>query len=257
MTFGVNLNGMQAPHENNTQKPFSDNEWSRLIEVVVGRASHSCFPHIPIKALANIVPRYYLDEFVKPNNPIPQEILDKAEAELDNFAHILQNYGVKVRRPEVVDWVKEGGYTGSMVRDGLMVVGNTIIEAAFSWPCRRREIELMHGPMLEEFEKNGTYSVVRAPTPPAPDHIFDIEPGAFWVINNSRTAFDTADFMRIGKHVVGHLSNATNQKGIDWVRAHLPPGYELIIFESKNEKEMHMDVTFVPLKQGTALYYPD
>jgi glycine amidinotransferase len=178
MTFDVDVNVSPKAQENDLQKPFSDNEWSRLIEVVVGRASHSCFPHIPVKALANIVPRYYLDEFIKPNNPIPQEILDKAEAELDNFARILQSYAVKVRRPEVVDWVKEGGYTGSMVRDGLMVVGNTIIEAAYSWPCRRREIELMHGPMLEEFEKYGTYKIVRAPMPPAADHIFDIEPGA-------------------------------------------------------------------------------
>ncbi|KAK8041636.1 glycine amidinotransferase- mitochondrial [Apiospora rasikravindrae] len=237
-------------------KPFSDNEWSRLIEVVVGRASHSCFPHIPVKALTTIVPRFHLDEFTKPGNPIPGDIVKKAEAELDNLAALLQSYGVKVRRPEVVDWVKEGGYTGSMLRDGLMVVGNTIIEAAFSWPCRRREIELLHGPMLDEFQKKGSYHIVRAPEPPSPDPIFDVEPGAAWAINNSRIAFDTADFTRIGRHVVGQLSNVTNQKGIDWVRAHLPPGYELVIVTSRGTAGMHIDDTLVPLRDGTALYYP-
>jgi glycine amidinotransferase len=257
MTSDFEVVERPMPAQNLAQKPFSDNEWSKLIEVVVGRAANSCFPNIPVKALANIVPRYYLDEFVKPHNPIPQDIVEKAEAELDNFARILESYGVKVRRPEEVDWVKEGGYTGSMVRDGLMVVGNTIIEAAFSWPCRRREVELLHGPMLQEFAEKGTYHIVRAPVPPKPDHIFDVDPGSFWAINNSRIAFDTADFMRIGKHIVGHMSNATNQKGVDWVRAHLPAGYELLMFESHNQKEMHIDVTFVPLKQGTALYYPE
>ncbi|KAK7952845.1 uncharacterized protein PG986_008573 [Apiospora aurea] len=239
------------------EKPFSDNEWSRLVEVVVGRAGNSCFPHIPLKVISNIVPCYYLDEFAKPGNPFPEDVVHKAEAELDSFAGVLQSYGVKVRRPEAVDWVQEGGYTGAMVRDGLMVVGNTIIEAAFSWPCRRREVELLHGPMLDEFEKKGRYHVVRAPAPPSPDPIFDVEPGAPWAINNSRVAFDTADFTRIGRRVVvGELSHVTNQKGLDWVRAHLPPGYELVVVTSTGKAGMHMDDTLVPLRDGTALYYP-
>lgn len=249
----------QALPDHNTKEPaaFCDNEWTPLREVLVGRADHSCFPHIPLKAMANIIPRFYLDEFAKSNNPFPADILHKAGEELDNFANVLRDYGVKVHRPPEVDWVEEGGYTGSMLRDGLMVIGNTIIESAFSWNCRQSEIELLHGKMLAEFQKKGVYNVVRAPKVPQPDPIFDVEPGSFYAINNSRIAFDTADFMRIGKYVVGHESNVTNAKGIEWVRTHLPKGYELITFKSKSQQEMHIDATFVPLKEGTALYYPE
>jgi glycine amidinotransferase len=136
-----------------------------------------------------------------------------------------------------------------------MIVGDTVLTSAFSWACRRHEIELAHGPLLKQLEAQG-YTIVRPPNPPEPDTIFDIEAGAPWVINNSRIAFDTADFVRAGRHVVGQLSNTTNQKGIDFVRAHLPAGYELIIIECMDETEMHIDATFMPIGPGTALYNP-
>lgn len=189
----------------------------------------------------------------------------------------MEGLGIRVHRPERVDWgnvpideSKEGsdgqgsGYTSSMMRDGLMVVGETVIESAFSWGCRRNEVELLHGQWLHTLAHDDSrrVKIVRAPKTRtvAEDRIFDIQQGARWAINNSRVAFDAADFTKLEKGiVVTHKSNTTNRKGIEWVRAHLPHGWRLIVIEPKkgNTSEMHIDATLTPLFPGTALYNPE
>jgi glycine amidinotransferase len=256
-------------------KVSSSDEYAPLKEIFVGRGEHSYFPAIPMSAAANIVPRYHLDQF-RPNNPIPKDIVEKATWELDNFANTLSKMGIKVHRPAKVDWGnvtvdehnhesrgRSSGYTSSMMRDGLMVVGDTVIEAAYSWTCRRHEIELLHGHWLSALQKQDrNIKIVRAPKTKtvAEDRIFDVEQGARWAINNSRIAFDTADFTKLEKGiVVTHKSNTTNEKGIEWVRQHLPHGTKLIVIEPRpgNNSEMHIDATLTPLFPGTALYNPE
>lgn len=75
----------------------------------------------------------------RPHNPFPSDIIDQAGKELDQLVSLLQGEGVQVRRSEVVNWNSVRGYTGAMPRDGLMTVGNHIIEGAFckEMPSRR------------------------------------------------------------------------------------------------------------------------
>lgn len=235
-------------------KCFSEDEWSPLKEVIVGRAEHSQFPSERMSVMASMMTKCYLDEF-RPNNPFPADIVEKAQIELDNFAAVLESFGVVVHRPELVDWGKVGGYTGSMPRDGLLVVGDTIIESSFSWKCRRHEVELAYGPILKMLAEKG-YRIVRAPKPPEVDRIFEVGPASKFCINNSRVAFDAAEFTRLGKTVVGRLSHMTNEKGLDYVRAHLPAGYNLVVIDSHDERAMHIDTTLVPMMDGTAIYNP-
>lgn len=137
-----------------------------------------------------------------------------------------------------------------------MVVGDTVIVSCFSWHCRRHEAELAYESTFQYLEAKG-YRLIRPLTPPVHDTIFDVDPGAKFCTNNSRVAFDAADFIRLGTTIVGQLSNATNQKGIEYVRAHLPLGYELIIIETAKDKAFHIDATLVPIGPDTALYNPD
>jgi glycine amidinotransferase len=274
----VSLNPVKNDNSDHNSLPCisSYDEFSPLKEVMIGRGEHSYFPSIPPAAAANIVPRYHLAQF-RPHNPIPADIVKKATWELDNFANEMERLGIKVYRPDIVDWgdVKidehangdEGrgsGYTSSMMRDGLMVVGETVIESAYSWGCRRNEVELLHGEWLHALSKSqdSKVKIVRAPKTKTvtEDRIFDIEQGARWAINNSRIAFDAADFIKLEKGiVVTHKSNTTNEKGIEWVREHLPKGWRLIVIEPRkgNNSEMHIDATLTPLFPGTALYNPE
>ncbi|MCJ1252386.1 hypothetical protein MMC24_000192 [Lignoscripta atroalba] len=192
------------------------------------------------------------------NNPFPSHIVQRADEELDQLVSILQREGVKVYRPKEVDWNRVGGYTGAMPRDGLLTVRNWIIEAPFAWGCRSQEIQLAYDEVLTELERDTTVRVIRAPIPPSPDTLYEGSNAAVqsWSINDSRPAFDAADFMRFGKTLLGQYSNVTNQKGVDYLQANVPHGYSVEILDVDDPHAMHIDATLLPLRDGLLVYNP-
>lgn len=236
----------------------ADDEWSPLKAIIVGRAGRACFPTAPDSMIRATMPAAHVHRF-QPESPFPEDLIAKAEAELDQFAAILQAEGVKVYRPpEGIDWFAKKGYTGAMPRDGLMSVQNTLIEACFSWDCRSQEIEVAFSGILDELAEDSRVSVVRCPAGPFSASLFD-DDGAKankWAINNSRPAFDTADFMRFGKVIVGQYSHVTNQAGVDYIQRHLPAGYKIHMLEVDDPSAMHIDATILPLRQGLLAYNP-
>ncbi|KAK3352149.1 hypothetical protein B0H65DRAFT_507414 [Neurospora tetraspora] len=77
-----------------------------------------------------------------------------------------------------------------------------------------------------------------------------------WAINNTRPAFDCADFMRFGTVLIGQLSNVTNPKGVDYLRAVLPEPYTVELLNTTDDHAMHIDATILPLRHGTLVYCP-
>ncbi|PKX96253.1 uncharacterized protein P174DRAFT_440820 [Aspergillus novofumigatus IBT 16806] len=205
------------------------------------------------------MPSHHVHRF-KPRCPFDQKVIAKAEAELDYFAAILQAEGVRVYRPLAgVNWLDVDGYTGAMPRDGLMSVQNTLIEACFAWPCRNREVEIAYEPILNELALDRRVQIVRRPPHTLADTLLDEDGGKSspWVINNSRPAFDTADFMRFGKTILGQLSHVTNQAGVEYVQRSLPTGYKIEILEVNDPHAMHIDATILPLREGLLVYNPN
>lgn len=233
----------------------------------------------------------YLSEF-RPYHTFPASIIAKADAELDNFAQVMtERFGIKVYRPRLVNWDQanggRGGYTGAMPRDGLMVVGRMVVEACFAWGCRRGEVESAWGGFLEDLineeeEEEGIMEgdgkeeglrICRAPRIIGHDTIYDglLDHGATststttpipspqpqkWAITNTRPAFDCADFLRFGHTLIGQLSNVTNQKGVDYLRAVLPSPYTVELLNTTDDHAMHIDATILPLRQGLLVYCP-
>ena len=236
----------------------ADDEWSPLKSIIVGRAGRACFPSTPTKMIQATMPAAHISRF-QPQSPFPPDLITKAEEELDNFARILEDEGIKVYRPPVgIDWLAEGGYTGAMPRDGLMSVGNTLIEACFAWPCRSREIELAFGGILDELAQDQRVNIVRRPEASFANTLLgdDGSDNSKWVINNSRPAFDTADFMRFGKTIIGQYSHVTNQAGVDYIQGNLPEGYKIEMLEVNDQNAMHIDATILPVREGLLVYNP-
>ncbi|PWY72945.1 hypothetical protein BO70DRAFT_341942 [Aspergillus heteromorphus CBS 117.55] len=238
----------------------ADNEWSPLKSILVGRAGDACFPPAPKKMIEATMPLEHRHHFV-PNSPFPKNIVTKAEQELDQFARILTDLGIEVHRstPDI-DWAAENGYTGAMPRDGLMSVGNTLIEACFAWPCRAREIDLAYGSLLKELGRDPRVRVVRRPEESFAETLLDedwFEGERKFVINESRPAFDTADFMRIGKTILGQYSHVTNRKGVEYLRSVVPEGYTVEMVETDDDKAMHIDATICPLREGLLAFNPE
>lgn len=237
----------------------ADNEWSPLRAVIVGNSENSCFPNEPAYMIKMTMPEKYQSQF-RPGNPFPASILQLAREELEQFVSILEKECVRIYRPDDVQWAQHGGYTGAMPRDGLIVVGNTIIEACYAWTCRRREIDLAFGSFFREIGKDQSIRIVRAPEVPVPDTIYDgvgedVSPH-HWAINNSRPAFDAADFMRFGKTLIGQLSNVTNTKGVEYLREAVPDGYTVELLEVNDPHAMHIDATILPLREKLLVYNP-
>lgn len=76
----------------------------------------SLLPDVVVLTTVRTVPAKWVPEF-RNNHSFPADIVKNANKELDNFAAILETFGVKVTRPRVVDWSnpETPGYTGSMV----------------------------------------------------------------------------------------------------------------------------------------------
>ncbi|KAF4971474.1 hypothetical protein FSARC_1702 [Fusarium sarcochroum] len=236
----------------------ADNEWSPLKSVIVGRAGVACFPSAPAKMIEATMPSEHVDRF-EPKTPFPPDLIDKAEAELDVFASILKDEGIKVHRPpKNINWLEMGGYTGAMPRDGLMSVGNTLIEACFAWPCRAKEIEIGFTPILNQLCLDDRVNIVRRPKSSFANTLLnnDETKNGNWVINNSRPAFDAADFMRFGTTIIGQYSHVTNRAGVDYITDHLPKGYKIEMLEVNDPSAMHIDATILPLRQGLLVYHP-
>ncbi|KAK2764892.1 hypothetical protein FQN54_008589 [Arachnomyces sp. PD_36] len=235
----------------------SDNEWSPLRSIIVGRAEHSCFPSEPARMIEATMPEEYVGEF-KPNNPFPPEIVKAATEELDNLARILEAEGIHVYRPKEVNWTQVGGYTGAMPRDGLMTVGNTVIESVYAWECRRQEIKLGFTEILDSIAKDPNVTIVRRPSPAGEQSVYEkVLPDQLWAIDNTRPAFDTADFLRFGKVLIGQLSHVTNMKGVEYLRKAVPEGYTVELIDVQDKHAMHIDTTIAPLREGLLLYNPE
>ena len=111
--------------------------------------------------------------------PFPEHYVKAAAIELDNFAQILTEHGVKVDRPQRIDfsqpittshWTVKNGLYAAMPRDLLITVGDSIVIAPMAWRCRYREVEAYNA-LLETYEALG-YQILRAPKPELKDELF-------------------------------------------------------------------------------------
>ena len=120
-----------------TRSPVcSYNEWDPLEEVVVGRLEGARIPSRHLTVTFNIPQRLMKIYKLIAGLPYPSFVVRPAQRELDEFIHILEAEGVTVRRPAVTDFSvtyktphwKSKGFCSACPRDGLLVVGDEIIE---------------------------------------------------------------------------------------------------------------------------------
>ncbi|XP_064647679.1 glycine amidinotransferase, mitochondrial-like isoform X2 [Lineus longissimus] len=204
--------------------------------------------------------------------PFPKKFMDEAEKEINELVHILEQEGVKVRRPDLVDHgktfetpdFKASGMYCAMPRDILMVVGNEIIEAPMAWRSRFFEYRGYRTLMKEYFRGGAQWTT--APKPLMSDELYDKDwdqsqglaaQGKF-VTTEFEPCFDAADFMRAGRDIFAQKSHTTNDMGIDWVERHLAPKdirIHRVAFNDPNP--MHIDATFSIIGPGLAVLNPD
>jgi glycine amidinotransferase len=249
---------------------MSHTEWDPLEEVIVGRLEGATIPSNHVTVTFNVpalTARLYR---LVAGRKYPRWMVRLAQKELNGFIALLEAEGVRVRRPEPVDFSRpyrtrhwrSRGFCTACPRDGFLVVGDEIIETPMCWRSRYFEGDA-YRPLFKEYFQGGARWTA-APRPELSDELYDEAyripvPGApmRYVINEFEPVFDAADFVRCGRDLFVTRSNVTNASGIEWLRRHLGDGYRIHEIESRCRQPMHIDSTFMPLAPGKALVNPD
>jgi glycine amidinotransferase len=269
-----------APHPEAEEQPLSvepgvspvnsHNEWDPLEEVVVGRLDGATIPSDHPVVTCNMPPWAGRLHGLAAGFRYPRMLIGRAQEELDVFVELLQQLGITVRRPEVVDhrrrfgtpdWSSRG-FCNTCPRDSMLVIGDEIIETPMAWPCRYFETH-SYRPLLKDYFRRGARWTA-APKPQLTDELYERDfrpPGPGepmrYILTEFEPVFDAADFVRAGRDLFVTRSNVTNRLGIEWLRRHLGPRYRVHEIASRCRAPMHIDTTFMPLAPGKVLINPE
>ena len=243
---------------------LSYNEWDPLEEVILGVADGAAVP--PWHPILSVtMPESQLEFFrASGGRSFPSTVIDHARRDLDGLAALLEREGVTVRFPDRIDytrpfatpdWESPSGLYSAMPRDLLLVVGDEIIEAPMAWRCRYFEINAYRALISEYFRAGARWTA--APKPTLRDEQYAQREGARFFVTEHEPTFDAADFIRCGDHLFGQRSHVTNALGIEWLRRHLEPTFEVVEIEPADEHRMHIDATLMPLAAGKLLANPE
>jgi len=256
-------------------------QWGDLDTILVGHANHACFP----PSTAGFRPELNDPEIAKwlpwPEGRKSMEVTDAANRELDNLTAVLQEEGIKVLRPDSMDWhasVKTpffdvpNQYCSTCARDSLITIGNIIMEAAMSRRDRYFEALSFRSVIRHLWDNDPELLWKSAPKPMLSDDSFNDE---WWnqkeeerytkmhdynfCITEKDILFDAADIMRAGRDIFVQLSCTCNQAGIDWLSRELKP-HGIRVHTVKFPYDLapsHLDCTFQLLRPGLVMTNPE
>lgn len=253
------------------------NEWDPLKHVIVGRATGTMVQ----APEPNVYRDWSQDGFPAGTfGRLPQDMEDKANQQMDNFAALLEKRGIRVDRPTPLDfsqtvrtpdWEQELMFGCMPPRDVMLVIGNEILETTMSYRSRWFEY-LCYRPLLEQFFKDDpNFKWEATPKPRLSDESYVSNDfwekfeylseeeqlqhtyNKSWNLTEKEPLFDAADVARLGKDLVVQRSTVTNKSGIDWMRRHFP-NHRIHDVTFEDTHPMHIDGTFVPLRPGLVIY---
>jgi glycine amidinotransferase len=248
------------------------NEWDPLEEIIVGIVEGATIPPWETVTPA-VVHHEQLLDFYRQNGgqPWPQEMLDAAQKDIDEFVHILEAEGVTVRRPSIYDTQKsfstpdfesQSSCGALMPRDVLLVIGDQIIEAPMGWRSRYHESHAYKGLCKEYFLKGARWVSAPRPQLSAASYKKDFVPPEEdkpmrTILTEFEPLFDAADVIKCGKDIFVAQSSCCNRMGIEWLQRHLGEDYTVHEVEVFDTHPMHIDATFYPLAPGKLLINPE
>jgi len=237
---------------------WSWNEWDQLEEVIVGNPLNGRFPTPDLSTQLAEFPDRPLEQI--PTGPFPEQIVEEAEEDLQEFIGVLTGLGITVKRPDTwpneakfstIHWESEG-YSNYCPRDILLVVGDKIIETPNVIRSRAQET-FSYRSMLIDYMRSGA-KWISAPKPMLLDSLFDVDL-AKPTPRDDEPAFDAANVLRFGRDLIYLVSATGNELGGHWLQSIL--GNEFRIHFLKDVYYgSHIDSTFVALRPGLVLCNP-
>ncbi|MCJ7529756.1 MAG: serine/threonine protein kinase [Anaerolineales bacterium] len=221
------------------------NEWDPLKRVIVGRPEGTQVP-APEPAWWHNYPKFGFP--LGTYGKFPQEMVDEANEQMENFVKTMEKRGIIVDRVEVhpaledvqafstPDWTQLNARGIACPRDLFLPIGNEIMEATCS--IRSRWYEYLNlRPLFERyFKEDPEFLWTAAPKPRLTDESFEknyyynfynvwttqekAERFLQWKfhLTEKEPLWDAADAGRCGKDIFWQCSSVTNRSGMDWLK---------------------------------------
>lgn len=238
----------------------SHNEWGRLRSVIVGRADNA---RVPIEDVSLRAVNYAGGARTIRSGPYPQHVIDETNEDLERLCGVFAVAGVAVYRPDVPDTARQhgangwcsDGYYAVCPRDGLLVVGDTIIETPMALRARYTDA-FPYRRILQEAMLDGARWIA-APKPQLGDELYDEEADrGRKSLRNLEPVFDAANVLRADRDLLYLESNSGNALGAEWLQRALGSDYRLHVLRGIYSY-MHLDSTISLLRPGLALLNPE
>lgn len=241
-------------------KVSSSNEWGRLRSVIVGRADNARVPvdDISLRAINYAGEGHHTVR----HGPYPRHVIDEANEDLEILCRVFTEAGVTVYRPSApctidrhgVDGWQSDGYYAYCPRDGLLVVGDTIIESPMVLRARYTDA-FPYRPLLQEAMLDGARWLA-APRPRLTDAGYDESADQeHKSLRNIEPVFDAANVLRADRDLLFLESNSGNELGARWLQSALGSEYRVHLLRDIYSF-MHLDSTISLLRPGLALLNP-
>ncbi|MBQ4132299.1 MAG: serine/threonine protein kinase [Desulfovibrionaceae bacterium] len=265
-------------------------EWSPLKRTIVGRVHGTQIP-APEPNWVYPAPKggFPLGTW----GMFPEEMVEKADAQMSNFVNILEKRGIIVDRVELhpvmlkpiavstPDWTQLNMRGIACPRDVFIVVGNEIIETAGCHRSRWYEYLNLRPVFQQYFKEDPEFLWNSAPKPRLTEKSYkpnwdyncenvwtDEEKERFCVdwdyqLTEEEPLWDAADCARAGKDLFWNLSAVCNRAGVDWVTRHYAQrGIRVhpVKFDCRKLKfwkPWHIDGEFTMLRPGVLITNPD
>ncbi len=208
-------------------KISTHNEWDSLRTIVVGSATDANWP--TKGTFRNQEETTLWRETPVPSGPADPQVIEESQEDLDNFCNVLEQRGVKVLRPDHINFQEIDGMYNYCPRDRLLVVGDTVVDCNMLYA--EREIENTAYPWI--FENAG-----RVLTVPRDQGIF----------------FDAANVSRLNNTLLYLESVSGNLAGAHWLQEQFP---DYTVEVTNSYTGVHIDATVVPVREGLVVLNKD
>ncbi|MEU0222265.1 inosamine-phosphate amidinotransferase 1, partial [Streptomyces sp. NPDC006265] len=257
----------------------SYDEFTRLDEVVVGRAEHYTHHHTDTSwrlfFYDNVAP--VLTQHATASGeellPIPAQLVDELNEDIGGLAEALTGCGVNVLRPAApgkdVDirsphW--DARATPPLnVRDQTIILGDTIVETAPHVRARAFENDLLK-PVFYRYYEDDRANWLSMPRPALARDSLDTSYFTRQGLDVARATdnemagpieglglemvFDGAQCMRLGRDVLVNVANHNHELALRWLRSNLR---DLRFHRLDAMADNHIDSVLVPLRPGLML----
>ena len=231
------------------------NEYGKLKSVILGRPEGANWPTGDLFFDRMMMLSNYPKKIKR--GALPEHVITKARQDLLYMKDKLQDFGVEVYRPEMMDYARmvthaehtTSGMHSYSARDLILTVGDMAIECPTPFVSRYREFDA-YDVIKQEAMRDGCRWIAapRARMEPA-ECVFDVNK---LKLTERYPIFDAANVLKFDDKLLYLRTSTANMAGAKWLQSVVGTEFEVVVWD-KVYAHAHIDSTLISLKKDMIL----